>query len=166
MKEVVINSIIYEYDSISELPVNEQELVRLARDSALRAYAPYSGFRVGAALLLENGEVITGNNQENAAYPSGICAERVALFYAGSRFPEVAVMSIAITALNQEGESTGNPVYPCGACRQVILEAENRHGKSQRLIFAGESRVHAIDSIKTILPLYFDKDSLLSDFRK
>ena len=166
MKEVVINSIIYEYDSISELPVNEQELVSSARDAALGAYAPYSGFRVGAALLLDNGEIIIGNNQENAAYPSGICAERVALFYAGSRFPEAAVISIAITALNEEGKSTSNPVYPCGDCRQVILETEYRHGKTSRLIFAGENRMHAINSIKTILPLYFDKDSLLSELRK
>ena len=162
MQKLVIKGIVFEYEAAEELPVGEQELVRQARESALGAYAPYSGFRVGAALMLDNGEIITGNNQENACYPSGNCAERVALFYANSRFPDSAVTTMAIAAIMKDGEPTGHPVYPCGACRQVIMEAEIRYGRAQRLLFTGKNKIHAVNSIKDILPLWFDKNSLFT----
>jgi cytidine deaminase len=165
MKKIVVQGVVYEYDSINDLQAGEQELVRHAWESALTAYAPYSGFRVGAAVLLDNGNILAGNNQENAAYPSGLCAERVALFYAGSRFPGSAILAMAVAAVNKKGDATDDPVYPCGACRQVLLEAENRFGKKQRLIFAGKNKIHAVNSISDILPLHFDKSSLGPDHR-
>ena len=163
MREVHLKCIVYEYDSIEELPDIEQDLIRQAGESALRAWSPYSGFRVGAALLLDNGEVISGNNQENAAFPSGNCAERVALFYAISRFPESAPLVLAVTSLKKNGEITDYPVYPCGACRQVILESEKRYSKMHRLIFHGRKKTEVVNSVRDILPLCFDRDSLRTD---
>lgn len=156
MQRFVIKSTIYQYDSVEELPEKEQELVRLARESAQRAYTPYSGFRVGAALLLQNGSIITGNNQENAAYPSGSCAERTALFYANSVNPDSPVEVMAIAAINKNGEPVDKPVYPCGACRQVMIESEIRYGVDQRVIFTGKDKILAVASVKDILPLWFD----------
>ncbi len=131
-----------------------------AIDARGRAYAPYSSFSVGCALLLENGEVITGNNQENAAYPSGLCAERVAIFYAGSRFPGVAVKKLAITAGPKDNSLT-KPVPPCGACRQSIAEYENNQGTPIQLLFMGAAgKVAKSSSLKDLLPLVFDRDYL------
>jgi cytidine deaminase len=160
MREVTISSIVNEYDTLEELQSDDQELVMLAHKSAADAYAPYSGFRVGAAVRLDNGEIITGNNQENAAYPSGICAERVALFYANSRYPGSSIISIAIFALKHDGKSVDSPVYPCGSCRQVILETAIRYGVEPKLIFAGQNKIQTVGSIKDILPLFFDKGAL------
>ena len=160
MQKIVIKSTVFEYDSLKELPAREQELVKMAAEAALSAYTPYSGFRVGAAILLDNGIIVTGNNQENAAYPSGNCAERVAIFYANSRYPDSAIVAMAIAAFKKNGEQTLQPVYPCGSCRQVIMESEYRYDKKQRLIFTGKNKIQAVDSIKDILPLSFDKDSL------
>ncbi len=162
MQKLVIKGIVFEYESADELPLREQKLVRQARDSALGAYTPYSGFRVGVALMLDNGEIITGNNQENACYPSGNCAERVALFYANSRFPDSAVITMAVAAIMKDGEPTRHPVYPCGACRQVIMESEIRYGRGQRLIFTGRDKIHVVNSIRDILPLGFDQGSLFN----
>lgn len=163
MRKFVIKSTIYQYESVEELPEKEQELVRLAHESAQRAYTPYSGFRVGAALLLQNGSIITGNNQENAAYPSGCCAERTALFYANSVHPDSAVEVMAIAAINKNGYPVDNPVYPCGACRQVMIEAEIRYGSDQRIIFTGKDKILAVASVKDILPLWFDNKFLYPD---
>jgi cytidine deaminase len=160
MREVTISSIVFEYDSIEDISPDDQELVRMARLSAAGAYAPYSGFRVGAALRLDNGEIITGSNQENAAYPSGLCAERVAIFYANSRYPGSSVTTIAISALKMDGNQTDDPVYPCGSCRQVILESSNRYGVEPKMIFSGHNKIQIVGSIKDILPLFFDKGSL------
>lgn len=160
MKEIYITTTVFEYSSGAELPGTERGLIHAAFKSAKNAYAPYSGFKVGASVLLDNGEIITGSNQENAAYPSGNCAERVAIFYANSQFPEMAVLMIALVAINQSGEVIDYPVYPCGACRQVIFETEIRHGKKIKLIFSGKNKIHMVESIKELLPLNFDKDQL------
>jgi cytidine deaminase len=120
-----------------------------------KAYAPYSKFKVGVALLLENGEVIQGNNQENIAYPSGLCAERVALFYAGAQFPNVAVNTICIVA---KGDlmPINQLLSPCGACRQVMLESENRQNKPIRIILVNQdNRTMCIDSVQNLLPFGF-----------
>ncbi|HAZ03233.1 MAG TPA: cytidine deaminase, partial [Marinilabiliales bacterium] len=116
---------VYEYDSAADLSSDLQKIIIESKEAALRAYAPYSNFNVGAAVLLSNGEVFSGNNQENAAYPSGLCAERVAIFYANSKYPNVPVLAIAICAFNKNG-ILKTPVPPCGSCRQVLLESEIR----------------------------------------
>jgi len=143
-------------EAAGELPVQEQNLIEEARKAALNAYSPYSGFSVGAALLLENGEIVTGSNQENAAYPSGLCAERTALFYAGSRYPGVAVVKMAVTACRNNTFLT-DAVSPCGACRQVMLETQMRQQKPFRLILAGQKTIHVIEDPSHLLPFPFDK---------
>jgi cytidine deaminase len=155
MKEKKITLLIREY-LLSELDEADLQLVEEARKATEHAYAPYSAFRVGAALLLENGIVITGNNQENAAYPSGLCAERVAVFYAGARYPDVPIVALALTARKKEG-FTEEPAYPCGACRQVLMEAESRSGKPIRIIMAGKEKVDVVASVSELLPKNFDK---------
>ena len=157
-----INSeITYElYDSISELSEEEQALLNDAIQATDTAYAPYSNFHVGAAVLMENGEVVTGSNQENAAYPSGLCAERVALFAAGAHYPGVKIKSVAITA-HFDGDKKLLSVSPCGDCRQVMAEFEHRFGTNIKLIMTGEKgKVVVIPNIKTLLPLMFNSDQL------
>ncbi len=146
---------VFRYDNFNELPEKEQELIIKAREIASKAYAPYSGFHVGAAVLLENGEIITGNNQENAAYPSGLCAERTAVFYAKSQYPDIAILSIAITA-SVNGKFLSEPAYPCGACRQVLLEARNRSGKTMQVILAGDEITEVLSDARDLLPLPFE----------
>lgn len=160
MKQKEIRILIYEYESIEELVSEEKELLLKAREASLRAYNPYSGFAVGAAVLLENGQIITGNNQENSAYPSGLCAERVAIFYANAQYPDVAVKKIAITARNKNGLVT-YPVKPCGACRQVLLETEERYTTAMKVILDGANHIEVIDNAQSLLPLSFGKDDLL-----
>ncbi len=160
MIEKEIKFIIQEYESNScELSYADNELIIKAKEAAKRAYCPYSHFFVGAALRLENGEIITGNNQENAAYPSGLCAERVALFYANALFPNVSVESLAVCAFTND-HFVEMPIPPCGACRQVILETENRFRKPIRIILAGEKTIQIIPSAKILLPLNFDESFL------
>ena len=159
MKKLEVKITLHQFDSLDELEANDRILVEKASDAAKNAYAPYSGFKVGAALMLANREIITGNNQENAAYPSGLCAERVALFYANSNFPDVPVIAMAITAF-QNGVQIKNTVYPCGSCRQVILEDEIRFRNNVRLILAGSEKIVVAESAKDLLPLYFDKSIL------
>jgi cytidine deaminase len=134
-------------------------MVHRAKASALKAYAPYSNFSVGACVMLANGNFFEGNNQENAAYPSGLCAERVAMFYANSCFPEVAAIKIAVVAI-QNKELVKKPVSPCGSCRQVLLESECRGGVPLRIILVGNPEVYVVDSVKQLLPLSFDPSSL------
>ncbi len=152
----------FEYDScatIDELPVAEKELVKEAIDAAKNAYAPYSSFHVGAAVLLENNEIISGNNQENAAYPSGLCAERVALFYANAKYPEVSVKAIAVVAM-KEGKMVPSVVTPCGNCRQAMLETETRFKKPIKIIMGSERGFWLVNNAKNLLPLSFTGNSL------
>ena len=159
MKKTQIITTVFEYDSVEELSLEDKELVKNAKEAAHRSYAPYSEFNVGAALLLENGEIVQGNNQENSAYPSGLCAERVAVFYANAKYPDVPVKSIAITS-RSNGSFLNTPVPPCGSCRQVLLETEDRYSKPIKVILCGENRIRIVESIKQLLPLFFDKNML------
>ena len=138
----------------SELSAQDQQLVSHAKQATENAWAPYSQFKVGAALLLDNGEIITGNNQENSAYPSGLCAERVALFYASSQYPGIPVRKMAIAAFT-EGAFLEQPVYPCGDCRQVLMEHENRVGKRMEVIMYGSKKIRILKSVQDLLPLPF-----------
>jgi len=141
--------------SYNELSNEEKSLIDMAKMSVKGSYSPYSGFSVGAAALLANGEILTGSNQENVAFPSGLCAERTVLFYAGAKYPETAVKSLAIAAFTN-GDFTENPVSPCGACRQVILETELRFKQPITIYLYGKSKIYVIDGIKDLLPLAFD----------
>jgi cytidine deaminase len=148
------------YSGTSELPEEEQQLLQQAAKSASRSYAPYSEFHVGAAVLLENGEVICGSNQENAAYPAGLCAERVALFYANSKYPGVTVKALAISA-HADHFVIDKPISPCGTCRQVIAETENRQQSKIKILMQGESgSVNMIEGIENLLPLTFYEEKL------
>ncbi len=159
MKEIQLEFKVKTYQSIEELPEITQKLVLLARESAQRAYAPYSGYHVGASVLLENGEIITGNNQENAAYPSGLCAERTALFYASSKYPNIAIQALAVSTLSN-GLLPDEFAKPCGSCRQVIAEYEDLFGKPVEIILDGSSAIMVIDGIDTLLPFRFKKEEL------
>lgn len=149
-----------ECDSEQELSKAEQELLKRAKEASKSAYAPYSNFNVGAALLLENGVIVTGNNQENVAYPSGLCAERVAIYAAGAQYPNVAINTIAITCNSTKFE-VNEPLSPCGACRQAMSEYEMRHKANIRIILAGSTgKVLVMDSIADLLPFMFKAEAL------
>ena len=138
-----------------ELSPEEQALIKNAKDSFKNAYAPYSGFLVGASILLENGEVINGSNQENVAYPSGLCAERVALFYAGSQYPQIAIKTIAVSALSKTFNIT-DVVSPCGACRQVMAEYQQKQNSAIRiLLHSPNDDVLIANSVEDLLPFMF-----------
>jgi len=133
----------------------ERQLLLKAKEAVKYAYAPYSKFNVGASILLDNNEIIIGNNQENATYPNGLCAERVALFNAASNYPENKIMAIALT-IDYEGKNIKEPVFPCGSCRQAILEYEERWGSDIKLYIIGpDDDVVIINTVKEILPLAF-----------
>ncbi len=138
----------------SNLQAWEKNLIEQAKKAMEGSYSPYSHFRVGAAVLLENGEIITGSNQENGAYPSGLCAERVALFYAGSRYPNVPIKALAVVASNEKG-ITYSPVSPCGACRQVMLEYQMISNKPYAVYMVGSEKIVKIDDVKLLLPFSF-----------
>jgi cytidine deaminase len=140
---------------MEELSPADQHLMSLAIEATHRSYAPYSHFHVGAAVRLDNGVEIIGCNQENAAYPSGLCAERTALFAAGAQYPNMAVEKIAIAAREPSGELTAEPVSPCGTCRQVMIETETRYEKPIRILLYGRNRVYVMDGIKNLMPLSF-----------
>ena len=159
MKRITKDFTFTEY-LVSELSGTDKVLYQKALDASGRAYAPYSRFQVGAAVLLENGEVITGCNQENAAYPSGLCAERVALFSAGAAWPDVPVVALAIIAC-QDGQIK-EQIAPCGACCQVMLETEQRSGCPMRILLCGSEYVRALDSVSTLLPFSFTSFSVIS----
>jgi cytidine deaminase len=160
MNKVELRIIFEEYNSIKELSEQDRVLVETATDAYNRAYAPYSQYHVGAALLLNNNEIISGNNQENVAYPSGLCAERVALFYAFSKYPDVIVKTIAITAKAENFVIT-DPVAPCGACRQVMSEYESKQKSPMRIILKAEkSKILIFDKVEDILPLMFHTEKL------
>ena len=160
MKNIKIESILDVFDAFEELPKEVQSLMNQAKEARLKAYAPYSNFLVGAALLLENGEVITGSNQENASFPSGLCAERTAIYYAGAQFPNIKMVRMAIIAGSLQNETT-SPIPPCGACRQAIAEYEVKQASPIEIYFMGESgKVVRSHSLSNLLPLLFDKSFL------
>lgn len=153
----IISSVkVYNFDECDELT---QNLIEKSKQATQTSYAPYSGFNVGAAVLLANGEIICGSNQENAAYPSGLCAERTALFYANAQYPNVAVEAIAISAFNGT-DFTDDVCTPCGSCRQVLVEVETRAEKPVRIIMYGKREIYEVASINAILPLSFGKTNL------
>ncbi|MDR1682927.1 MAG: cytidine deaminase, partial [Candidatus Symbiothrix sp.] len=154
MKSLKISAKIQIY-CYNELILEEKNLVNAAKEAVTRSYSPYSNFQVGAAVLLANGEIVTGSNQENIAYPSGLCAERTALFYANSRFPDEAVDTIAVAAFTN-GDFTEDPVPPCGSCRQVILEAQNRYGHPVKMLLCGRDVIYKVEKITDLLPLSFE----------
>lgn len=157
MKEAGIEIKFMEFatDKLSPL---DNELKEQAIKAAKDAYAPYSRFQVGVALLLTNGKIVTGNNQENAAYPSGLCAERVALFYANATYPEASVRDMAIVAM--ANGKLKDHISPCGACRQVMLETEMRFKTDIRILLCGKEKVKVISSAKDLLPLSFSEEDL------
>ncbi|AOC94197.1 Cytidine deaminase [Flavobacterium anhuiense] len=160
MKEINITSSFTIFDNLNELPAEIQNLMNQAVEIRKKAYAPYSKFKVGAALLLDNGKVILGSNQENAAYPSGLCAERTAIFYAGSAYPEAKILKMAITAASDTNQTTA-PIPPCGSCRQSIAEYEIKQDTPIEIYFMGEiGEVYKSSSLKNLLPLMFDKKFL------
>ncbi len=162
MKKSSITIEFFEIDSIEELSAIEQKLIQESRSAKDKAYSPYSEFKVGAAVLLDNEIIIQGNNQENAAYPSGLCAERVALFYANSAYPNNSVKAIAITASNSNG-IIQKPIAPCGSCRQVMLETEQRYNTDMKIYLVGRNKIYSVLGAKSLLPLFFDKNSLKLD---
>jgi len=148
-----------QYPSVLQLDEMDRKLVIKAREAAMGGYAPYSGFRVGAAVLLENGAIVIGNNQENAAYPSGLCAERTALFSASAQYPKVPIIAVAISAIDNMNQHT--PIIkPCGACRQVMAEYEDLANKSMRILLDGNDGVFALQGIDNLLPLRFKNSDL------
>lgn len=160
MKEISVTSSFLVYESLQEIPNDVQSLMEQAIEIRKKAYAPYSQFRVGAALLLDNGKIILGSNQENAAYPSGLCAERVAIFHAGSVYPEAKILKMAITAASDNNQ-TKAPIPPCGSCRQSIAEYEIKQDTPIEIYFMGEiGEVYKSASLKNLLPFMFDKKFL------
>lgn len=158
MENVEIKSVINRC-SLNELSVEDQELLKMAIKATDNSYAPYSKFHVGAALRLDDGTTIIGANQENAAFPAGLCAERSAIFAANAQFPERKIITLAIAARNDDGLTT-EPVAPCGTCRQVMLEVETRYKQPIRILLYGTNGIFVMNSVRQILPLQFTSDSL------
>jgi len=148
-----------EFENPAELETEDQELIAAAKEAANHAYAPYSRFRVGAAVRLESGIIVRGSNVENAAFPSGICAERTAISGSVTNFPNDRPLAIAIAAMSDEG-LTAECVSPCGNCRQVIAEEEMRTGKQIRIILSGRDKIRVIEGISLLLPLQFCRNNL------
>ncbi|MBL32228.1 MAG: cytidine deaminase [Flavobacteriales bacterium] len=144
---------------LEQLSKIEKELMTKAINVANTAYAPYSEFNVGAALILENDKIITGNNQENSSFPCGICAERVALFSANSMYPNLEIKKIAITAIANNFILT-HPVGPCGLCRQVLIECEERQNTEIEIILFDSNKIIKLQNAKSLLPFYFKEDQL------
>ena len=158
MKEYNLNTKLraYQWNELSE---EDRKLIDIAKEQTERSYCPYSHFHVGAAALLANGEVIRGCNQENAAYPSGLCAERSALFAAGAQYPDQPVEKLAI-ACYTDGHVTKEPGSPCGACRQVMIETEHRYGGKMQVLLYGADETYIFDSAADLLPLIFVSENL------
>lgn len=160
MKENNINIKFCEFQEGEELPEGEQSLVDQATKAIETSYAPYSQFRVGAAVLLENGEIVIGSNQENTAYPSGLCAERVAIFNAKVKYPDMAITAIAVTA-HTNNFDINSPIAPCGGCRQVMAETEKRQNSKIKVLMKGDSGpVLRVEGIDSLLPLMFHEEKL------
>jgi len=160
MKEIKIETHLTVFDHFDELSDDIKSLMNKASEARLKSHSPYSKFSVGAAILLENNEIITGSNQENASYPSGLCAERTAIFYASAMYPESKILKMAIIA-GSNLHPTMTPVPPCGACRQSIAEYEVKQDSPIEIYFMGETgKVVKSDSLSNLLPLIFDKSQL------
>ena len=160
MKQIKIESTLYIFENLEELPEDVYLLMGKAVEAREKAYAPYSNFNVGAAILLDNNEIVLGSNQENASYPSGLCAERTAIYYAGSQFPKAKIVRIAITASSKQNKTT-KPIPPCGACRQAIAEYEIKQETLIEIYFMGETGAIAkSNSLSNLLPLGFDRSLL------
>lgn len=155
-KEIISKVRIYDYEELTDA---DRELIDKAKDATQTSYAPFSKFCVGAAARLSDGTIVTGSNQENAAFPSSLCAERTALFYANARYPEKSVEELAIAAY-AHGAFLKSPIPPCGACRQVILGVEERYGRPIRILLFGEEGTYVVDSIKALLPLQFTGETM------
>ena len=158
MEQIDINISIESYQ-LDELSQQDQELVQAAIEATNNAYANYSRFYVGAALRLENGKMVIGANQENAAFPSGLCAERTAVFAAQANYPDSPIETLAIAGRNEKGVLP-NPITPCGACRQVILEIEDRYKKPIKILLYGTQKIYCVRSVKDLLPLSFVDDNM------
>ena len=159
-EKIKLDVFLEEYKNISELPADSQALIEHARNTCQYAYAPYSKFLVGAALLMENGEVVTGSNQENASSPIGLCAERVAIYAAAARFPAVAIRKLAVTAI-RKGGTTFQSVTPCGGCRQVISEYQSVQNQPIQVIMEGpEHSIRVANSIEMLLPFEFSAKNM------
>lgn len=154
MKQFDITTVIYAC-SYDELDDTSRRLVDMAREATGRSYAPYSKFHVGAAILLDNGEIVTGSNQENAAYPSGTCAERTAAYFAHSQHPQARFQAIAIAARGTDGLEVQSPIPPCGACRQALLEYEKLAGHGVTVLLAGKNEIYRLPSVRSLMPLAF-----------
>lgn len=160
MKEVKIETILQVFTDVNELSKDIQNLMANAIEARDNAYAPYSKFNVGAAILLDNNEVVIGSNQENACYPSGLCAERTAIYYAGAKYPKAKILKMAITASSQN-QLTDKPIPPCGACRQAIAEYEIKQDQPIELYFMGaQGKVIRSNSLANLLPLLFENSVL------
>lgn len=159
MRTKEIKIVVFEYEQLDELAENDRLLVLEARRITAMAYAPYSGFHVGAAVLLANGKIVVGNNQENSAYPSGLCAERVALFYANANYPDSEVKTIAVSA-QKNNVLVSEPVKPCGSCRQALAETEVRFEHPIRIILDGAEKIIVLQGVESLLPLGFSKKDL------
>ena len=144
---------------LSELTPEDRELVDKAMQMTEASYAPYSNFHVGAALRLENGVIVGGCNQENAVYPAGLCAERVAVFSSQAQYPNTKILSLAIAAKNAQG-FMNNPISPCGSCRQVMIEMEQRYKRTIKIYLYGTKGTYVINSIKDLMPLSFVDESM------
>ncbi len=154
MKEQIIESRIQECQ-LSELTAEEQKAIHLAIEGTRRSYTPYSNFHVGAGVILNNGQEYIGCNQENAAFPAGLCAERTALFAAGAQYPDNPVKILAIAARGTDDELTEEPVSPCGTCRQVIIETETRHSQQVIILLYGRRCIYRMEGIRHLMPLSF-----------
>ncbi|RZJ74895.1 MAG: cytidine deaminase [Flavobacterium sp.] len=160
MENISITTSFGVYNSIDDLPADVKTLMEKAVAVRKKAYAPYSKFRVGAALLLNNNEIVTGSNQENAAYPSGLCAERVTVFAAGAVHPEAKMLKLAISAAADE-KVVSEPIPPCGSCRQAIAEYEMKQDTPIEIYFMGEAgQIYKSESLKNLLPFTFDRNFL------
>ena len=144
-----------EFDSPAEMSAEDQELIAAAHEARKGSYSPYSNFQVGAALKLVNGLIIKGANQENAAYPSGLCAERTAMFWASANYPDVAFDTLAISAADH-GVLCELPASPCGSCRQVMAEYQKKYGRPLKVILVGNKRIRKFDKVEDLLPIIFD----------
>lgn len=140
-----------------ELSLADKNLVEAACQATYTSYSPYSHFRVGAAVLLSNGETVKGSNQENAAFSAGICAERCAMFHANAQYPEESITTIAIAARGTDGDFTHCPISPCGVCRQALIEAQTRAKAPIRVLLFGQDEIYVVDSISDLLPFQFDE---------
>ena len=155
MNEITLKINYQEYDSPAEMSAEDQELVAAAHEARKGSYSPYSNFQVGAALRLVNGLIVKGANQENAAYPSGLCAERTAMFWASANYPDVAFDTLAISAADH-GVLCELPASPCGSCRQVMAEYEKKYGRPLKVILVGAKRIRKFAKVEDLLPIIFD----------